>query len=228
MSETMKKLILPLILVGFLSSCAHYHPNTKRNFDEAEPYNRTMFMLNDAVDTIVIRPVAIAYRDIVPDHFQYMVGNVISHAQLPGTIINNALQGEWNEANHNFARFFVNTFIGLGGLLNILPGEPDHQSFGDTLAHWGEGEGGYIILPLAGPSTYRDTVGYAVDLAMNPLTYLSFVSTEASVAATATTAVHERSKTIELTDKIRENSLDYYAKIRSIYLQKRYEETHSE
>lgn len=223
----MKKIISFLLIGFFVTSCAHYDPKKEEqaygDFDPIEKANRVMFKINDAFDSLILKPTAKGYRDHTVNPFKYYVGNLVNNFRLPTTIMNNFFQGDIRESNDNFARFFVNSTLGLGGLLNFFGDEPKHTGFGDTLAHMGVGEGLYIVLPFYGPSTARDSWGFVVDTVTNPFTYLGYVSIVKSV----TTAVHDRAETIDILDEVRENSLDYYIKLRSLYLQKRYDETHA-
>ena len=231
-----KKNILTLAIALFslgLASCAHYVPPSKHKAqyadqDPIEGLNRMVFSINEAADTFLVRPVAVTYRDWAPTPVKNRVGDFLSHIKLPTTFINNAFQGEWDKFGENFGRFMVNTIIGLGGFIDVYPEKPKHVGFGDSLAHWGVGEGAYVVLPAFGPSNARDTVGTVVDLVTNPLNWTLFHEFEVAATKSYVQAVHNRADTVKILDDIKKTSVDFYAKIRSISRQQRYNENYPE
>ena len=193
--------------------------------DPAEPVNRAIFKANLAADHAVIRPVAQAYVDHVPKLVREGVHNVVQNLQEPATTVNDLLQGHVAQAWQSVRRLAVNTTIGAGGIVDVASkwGLPPHSAdFGETLALWGVAEGPFVELPLLGPSNPRDAVGTAVDLALNPLSYIGGApATYASVAAGSADVVDARAKHLKDLDELERNSLDYYAELRSVYRQHR-------
>jgi phospholipid-binding lipoprotein MlaA len=193
--------------------------------DPAEGVNRAIFKANLAVDHAVMKPVAQAYTDHVPEAVQSGVHNVVQNLKEPGVAVNDLLQGRVDQAWQSVQRLAVNTTVGAAGIVDVAAkwGLPPHKAdFGQTLAVWGVGEGPYIQLPLLGPSNPRDAVGTAVDLALNPLTFVGGApATYAGVATGGANAVDKRAEHLQDLDALERNSLDYYAALRSVYRQHR-------
>jgi len=150
--------------VVLLASCATQDVSGAN--DPYEATNRKIFNFNQQLDKAVMKPVAQAYVDVVPEPARDGVHNFLVNLNLPVTFANDILQGEIERTGETVARFTVNTTIGIGGLLDVATriGVPFHtEDFGQTLAVWGVGEGPYLVLPLLGPKPPRDAVGYAVD-----------------------------------------------------------------
>ncbi|MBS0389939.1 MAG: VacJ family lipoprotein [Comamonadaceae bacterium] len=191
--------------------------------DPFEPYNRGMTTFNDNVDKAVLKPVATLYRDVTPSPVRTGVGNFFANLGDAWSFVNNLLQGRGLEAYESLVRFGTNTFLGLGGVLDIASEagiERHKQDFGLTLGHWGVPTGPYLVLPLLGPSTVRDTAGLSADLFVgdlvgrvdevavrNSLYALRFVDTRASLLRTTTT--------------LDEAALDPYSFTRDVYLKLR-------
>ena len=143
--------------------------------DPAEGVNRAIFKVNVAADHAVVRPVAQAYTDHVPEFVQTGIHNVVQNLKEPAVAVNDVLQGNVNHAWQSAQRLAVNTTVGAAGMFDVAEkwGVPPHKAdFGQTLAVWGVGEGPFVELPLLGPSNPRDAVGTVVDLALNPLTFV--------------------------------------------------------
>jgi phospholipid-binding lipoprotein MlaA len=193
--------------------------------DPAEGVNRAIFKANLAVDRAVMKPVAKAYSEHVPAAVQTGVHNVVQNLKEPAVAVNDLLQGHVDNAWQSAQRLVVNTTIGAAGVVDVAAkwGLPPHQAdFGQTLGVWGVGEGPYVQLPLLGPSNPRDVVGTAVDLALNPLTFVGGApATYAGVATGGANAVDKRAEHLEDLDALERNSLDYYAALRSVYRQHR-------
>ena len=193
-------------------------------YDPLEPLNRSIFKVNEAVDFIVIRPISATYRQVVPDPLQEMVTNFLRNLATPVTLLNELLQGDWEGAEVAATRFFLNSTVGLAGLIDIAgynTPELAHRSedFGQTLGVWGVGDGPYLVLPLLGPTNLRDGVGRIVDTASDPLTYVD----DETITWTrlGLTAVDARARSLDALDEIQGSSIDFYAAIRSLYWQNR-------
>ena len=195
-------------------------------FDEAndpvEPVNRYVHDVNVALDDLVLNPIATVYKEGVPEPYRNGVRNFLNNLNMPMTILNSALQGDWGNTIDASVSFFINTTAGLGGIFDI-PGnfdeEPRREDFGQTLAVWGAGEGAYLVLPVFGPSNVRDTAGLAVDVLTDPLTYL--LAPGWSYARGGSEVVQVRSDVDDRYDELRATSIDFYATLRSLYRQRR-------
>jgi phospholipid-binding lipoprotein MlaA len=194
--------------------------------DPLELLNRFTFSFNMALDTVIFQPVAAYYRFLFPVQVRDSVRNVFRNLRSPLILINDLLQGETERAETTLVRFIVNSTVGVLGLFDVAAdlGHPYHdEDFGQTLAVHGMGEGFYLVLPILGPSNPRDGAGLLVDLYLNPLTY-AFDSVDADdwvVPRIAAEAIDKRSRNIEVIEDLRRDSIDFYARVRSLYRQSR-------
>jgi len=241
-----KSLFVRLVALGLAAMLIHgcatgegKSPDEKaefeRNNDPFEIPNRFMFAFNRAVDTIVLRPVAVFYRDLVPTPVQNGTHNVLQNLNEPVTAINEFFQGKPERAGTTLARFVINTTVGVLGIFDVAKSmglSPTKEDFGQTIGVWGKSEEGgpYLVLPLIGPSNPRDAVGLVVDYFIDPfniairhydLQYLGYIRAGLS-------AVDSRARTIQVLDDLERNSLDYYAAVRSAYRQRRAAEIRDE
>ncbi|MGF1629634.1 MAG: VacJ family lipoprotein [Kiloniellaceae bacterium] len=188
--------------------------------DPLEIPNRMFFAFNEALDFAVIRPVAVTYRYIVPTGVRNTVRNFLRNLRSPVTLANDLLQGNLARAEITFTRFFINSTIGMLGLFDIAAdsGFAYHdEDFGQTLGTYGAGEGFYLVLPILGPSSLRDGSGRIVDIFLDPLTYLA--PQEFNLGRAVTEGVDLRSRNIDELDDLKADSLDFYARVRSLYRQ---------
>lgn len=210
--------ILALSLAVVLSACASHHKQ-----DPIEPVNRAVFKFNDVVDGYVLKPVAQGYEAVVPNVAQTGVKNFFSNLAYPKVIINQFLQGKPKEGFQDTARFLVNSTLGVAGFIDVAEpafGLKAHkEDFGQTLGVWGVNTGPYVILPLLGPSTLRDTAGMFADSQID-LTETRYVR-ERRATKNRAMAVNVVSKRAELLEVERLVSGDKYAFMRDAYLQKR-------
>lgn len=206
-------------------------------YDEAndpfEPMNRYFFQVNRDLDALLLRPLAVMYREGLPIGVRNSVRNVLRNMKSPVVFANDLLQVEPDRAAQTGGRFVANTLAGFGGIGDVATGDkegpgsggiPYHdEDFGQTLGVWGAGEGFYLVLPLIGPSSARDAVGMVVDTFIDPFTYI--IDPDARLAFSATRrglgAVDFRSRNIETIDEIERTSIDFYATVRSLYRQRR-------
>lgn len=196
--------------------------------DPLEPLNRVTHTVNDAVDTMLVRPAAEAYRLLVPPPIRAGVGNFLDNLLLPRTAVYDVLQGNPKKAGDAVARFAINSTIGVLGIFDFATdmGYPaQFEDFGQTMAVWaGTTNGGpYIVLPLLGPSNVRDTAGRAVDFFTDPWGYLGQGDTVEAlrIARIGVQTIDTREALIEPLDALRASSIDYYAAVRSAYVQQR-------
>ena len=190
--------------------------------DPLEPFNRGVYSFNEGLDRAVLKPVATAYQNITPSPVRTGVTNFFENISDVWSMVNNALQAKPAEAVDSFFRVTTNTFWGVGGIFDVATELkiPKHkEDFGQTLGTWGLSSGPYVVLPLIGPSSVRDTAGRLVDMqgdlvsqsgnvpARNSLKTLDLVDTRASLLRAS-----------ELLDQA---ALDKYAFTRDVYLQRR-------
>jgi phospholipid-binding lipoprotein MlaA len=190
--------------------------------DPWERMNRGTFAFNEAADRWVIEPVAKSWDFVVPEFAQTGIANFFDNARMPVYLANNLLQLEVDQAAIEIFRFVLNTTLGLGGFIDVAnradwPHYP--EDFGLTLGHWGVPNGPYLVLPIFGASTIRDTVGLAVDSGASVYSY--FVPIYIPVAVRATELLNKRSIFIEEIDQSREEAFDFYVFVRNAYLQNR-------
>lgn len=190
--------------------------------DPLEIPNRMFFAFNEALDFMIIRPVAVTYRYVVPTGVRNTLRNFLRNLRTPVTLANDLFQGNLERAEITFTRFFINSTIGMLGLFDIAAdsGFPHHEEdFGQTMGTYGAGEGFYLVLPVLGPSSLRDGTGRIIDIFLDPLTYLA--PQEFNLGRAAATGIDYRSRNIEELDELKADSLDFYARIRSLYRQYR-------
>lgn len=190
--------------------------------DPWENTNRDIFDFNMGLDRAVMRPVSRGYRTVVPDPARSGISNALENLSEPRTLLNNMLQGDAEAAWNTFMRFMINSTVGLGGLFDITTAgnfERRKEDFGQTLAVWGVDSGPYVMLPLFGPSTGRDTAGFVVDTVTDPFGFVfGFVP---AIARTGTQIVDNRSELIEESEVLEDTAIDLYASVRTLYFQNR-------
>ncbi|MHB1618427.1 MAG: MlaA family lipoprotein [Sulfuricella sp.] len=190
--------------------------------DPLEPLNRGIYKFNDAVDKAVLKPVAIEYKEAMPDPVRTAVGNFFSNLDDVLVLLNDLLQFKLDHAASDFSRLVWNTSVGIAGLIDIAtPMDlPKHnEDFGQTLGYWGVGNGPYLVLPLLGPSTLRDSVGTVVDTHFDPVAQHTPVPERNS--AIAIRAVDARSRLLDAEKVLDEAAIDRYVFLRDAYLQRR-------
>jgi len=196
------------------------------NNDPYEGFNRYMFAVNDYLDMMVLRPTAYTYKQLTPKSFQDRVHDFLNNLRMPLIIVNYLLQGEGSKASNAFGRFFTNSTVGLLGFIDIAKdvGNPyDPTDYGITLAKWGTTEGPYIVWPIIGPSTARDTFGKIATAFTDPVNIYSYTDDKEWIpfVRLAADGVDFRTRNMDTIDDLKRNSVDYYAKVRSLYRQKR-------
>ena len=190
--------------------------------DPLEPFNRGVFKLNDALDGAIVKPVATAYRDHTPTRLRQAVGNVFANLEDAWSTVNNALQLKGRAALDSAARVVVNTVLGIGGVIDVaseMEIERHTKDFGHTLGFWGVPPGPYLVLPVLGPSSLRDTVALPVDWQGDLVTQIGHVPTRNT--SIAVRAVDTRAGLLKATGMLDEVALDRYTFTRDAYLQRR-------
>ncbi len=207
-----------LSLTLLFSGCA----TTGNPRDPLEPINRGIYYFNDAVDTTLLKPAAELYRGVLPQFMRTGVSNFFSNLNDVIIALNNLLQGKVPEAVSDVGRIVVNTTVGLLGVLDVATDvglEKHNEDFGQTLGWWGIGDGPYLVIPLLGPSTLRDTVGLVGDYKTNPITYVD--PNRDRNALYALSFVNRRSELLDATQLLETAALDPYEFARDAYLQRR-------
>lgn len=208
------------VLALALSGCAS-GPNANPR-DPLEPLNRQVTAFNDAVDGAVLKPVATVYRDITPYPVRTGVNNFFENLRDVWSFINAALQLRPREAAENFLRFNVNTVFGVAGVFDVASEmglERTRLDFGQTLGRWGVPSGPYLVLPIFGPSTLRDTAGFSIESSGDLVQGISDISTRNSLYALR--AVEIRANLLRATTLLEGAALDKYSFTRDLYLQRR-------
>ncbi|QHE94292.1 MlaA family lipoprotein [Pandoraea fibrosis] len=203
-----------------LAGCATVtNPNPA---DPIEGFNRSMYSFNDTLDKAVMVPVAKGYRFAVPEPARDMVTNFFSNVGDVYNFANNLLQLEITAAAQDLMRLTMNTFFGVGGLFDFATpaGLPKHsQDFGVTLGKWGLPDGPYLVLPLLGPSTVRDTVGMAGNMFIDPTSYIK--PDWVSYTIYGVRLVNTRANLLDASNLLEAAALDPYSFTRDAYLARR-------
>ena len=196
-----------------------------------EGFNRASFALNQGLDKIVFKPVASVYKKL-PSPVKSGVSNSLNNLSNVVTIPNNLLQGEFTKAGINTGRFVINTTVGILGIIDVAEylgfSEYEKEDYGQTLAVHGAGPGCYIVLPVIGPSTARDTFASLANFVGGDAWYNVTVNNDTQYfsdfdyyASRVTAGVDFRAKNFDSIENLEKNSLDFYASVKSLYLQNR-------
>lgn len=190
-----------------------------RNIDPWQSFNRPVHRFNRFVDRLILRPVAVAYRNYVPGVARTGVRNFFNNLDDVNVLANDILQLKMRAAANDAGRLVVNTTLGLGGVFDVATGfgwEKNYEDFGQTLGYWGVGDGGYLMLPLFGSSTLRDAVASGADYWLNPVRLVSDTGSRAGLLALD--VVDTRVAYLPAEDLIRG---DEYIFVRNAYMQRR-------
>lgn len=222
MNQIFKRCSVLLIAVValVLQGCASVKTADAR--DPWESMNRRIYQFNDAVDTVAIKPAAEIYTQVLPSFVRTGIHNFLGNLSDVWSMANSAMQLKGQATAETFMRINVNTFLGLGGLLDVASEmrlEKRKEDFGQTLGYWGVKPGPYLVLPLLGPSTLRDTLATPMDFKGDPSQVFTDEATRNSLSVTRVLDV--RSGLLQTVDVIKAASLDPYTFVRDGYLQKR-------
>ena len=237
----MKKILI-IVLASVLLAFNNVNAGTdgenslsKKNSGETkdcfEKVNRGIFAFNQGLDNAIFEPLAKGYRKL-PVPIKLGTSNVLDNLSVLMTIPNNLLQGEIKKAGQNTVRFAVNTTLGILGIFDPASGlgfaALGKEDYGQTFGSWGIGEGCYLVLPILGPSTVRDTIGSIGSFAGGDPWYNVTVRNDTHYftdfdyyGSRATSGIDFRAKNIESLENLEQNSMDFYASVRSLYLQDR-------
>ena len=196
-----------------------------------EGLNTATFSLNQGLDKVIFKPIAKGYRKL-PSPVRTGTSNVLTNISSLVTIPNNVLQGEFKTAGINTGRFIVNTTVGILGIFDVAKqmgfSEYEKEDYGQTFGTWGISAGCYLVLPILGPSTVRDTFGSFINVLGGDPWYNAsahgnneYLSKSNYMTTKALTGVDFRAKNLESIQNLEKNSMDFYASVRSLYLQDR-------
>lgn len=213
-----------LLLIGsLLIGCATVDPEYADKRDPLESFNRAMFTFNEKLDQYVAKPLARGYQFITPDPVNRGITRFFSNIDDVRNALNNGLQLKLGPAGSDLGRFAVNTTIGILGFTDPASEmglEKHDEDFGQTLGYWGMGPGPYLVLPVIGPSSGRDLIGFGVDWVSDPL-YWEIDDVGVSWGLYVLRYVDRRADLLAATRVMEEAALDPYAFLRESYLQRR-------
>ena len=236
----LRKIVIILITTLTLNLNVSAETNEKTIFKKNDPsgiedcsegFNRASFALNQGLDKVVFKPVAKLYKSL-PSPIKSGTGNVLDNLSNLVTIPNNILQGDFKEAGINSGRFVVNSTLGILGLFDVAEQmgliEYKKEDYGQSLAVAGIGPGCYLVLPVLGPSTARDTISSVANFVGGDAWYNVTVKNDTQYfsdfdyyGSKATSGVDFRAKNYNSIENLEKNSLDFYASVKSLYLQDR-------
>jgi len=235
----MKKIIITTLVSIMLSSNVSAGTDGENNISKSrkpvkdcfESLNRATFALNQGLDKVIFEPVAKAYR-VLPSPIRTGTSNALDNISNLVTIPNNILQGDFKKAGVNTGRFVVNTTVGIVGIFDVAQkiGFPEYEKedYGQSLGVMGVGAGCYVVLPVIGPSTVRDTAGSFINVLGGDPWYNAsvkgnneYLSDTAYLTTRVLAGIDFRAKNIDSFENLEKNSMDFYASVRSLYLQDR-------
>ena len=236
MKKILITILISLMLATNVSAGTDGENNlSKKNSGEVkdcfENINRATFALNQGLDNLIFEPVAKAYR-VLPSPIRTGTSNALDNLSSLITIPNNILQGEFKKAGINTGRFAINTTIGILGVFDVAERmkfpEYEKEDYGQTFGAWGVGAGCYLVLPVLGPSTVRDVTGSFVNVLGGDPWYNAstggnnnYLSNSDYITSRVLGGIDFRAKNIDSFENLEKNSMDFYASIRSLYLQDR-------
>lgn len=222
-------LLLAMVVLLAFSGCATTATTLKQarggpgeRLDPWENWNRKVFGFNEDLDRVVLKPTAIQYARFVPQLVRQGFDNVFSNFADGWSAVNNILQGKATPAFDDTVRFTTNSFFGIFGIFDVASEigiERHYEDFGQTLGVWGFGPGAYLVWPLLGPSTVRDTAALPLDRAVTPTLVLSDIGPQIGVSVVH--VINTRARLLGASNVIDDISLDKYTFIRDAYLQRR-------
>lgn len=209
--------VIVLLLVSAMAGCAHNSPR-----DPLEPVNRVVYKFNDGLDTMVIKPIATGYRAVLPGFARTGIGNFFSNLEDITVVINGVLQLKFPQAFSDAGRFLINSTVGILGFFDVgthFGLEKHNEDFGQTLGYWGIGSGPYLVVPIIGPSSFRDAVGRWVDSFSDVVWQEDHIRTRNQFLATR--AINDRARLLKSEKVLEAAAIDRYTFIREAYLQRR-------
>jgi phospholipid-binding lipoprotein MlaA len=218
-----KKILMFSVIV--MTGCATTQQNERvAKIDPFEPMNRAVFSFNEVTDDYLIKPIAEAYRFVLPEFVRTGVTNFFGNINDVLIGANNLLQGKPAEAANDIGRFFINSTIGILGLFDVATDmglDKNKEDFGQTLGVWGLPDGPYIVLPLFGASNVRDTVGFVVDIETDFILNSDKLNKDQKISSTALRIVNLRANLLDAGQLLDDAAFDKYSFVRDGYLQRR-------
>ncbi|MFM8152710.1 MAG: VacJ family lipoprotein, partial [Polynucleobacter victoriensis] len=227
-----KKLIkiLMWVSVALVAGCATTQQTERvAKIDPFESINRAVFTFNENADEYVIKPAAEAYQFVLPEFVRTGVTNFFSNIGDIFVAVNNLLQGKPGNAANDIGRFLVNSTIGILGLFDVATEaglEKNKEDFGQTLGVWGVPSGPYVVLPLFGPSSIRDTAGLVVDIKTDFILNSNQLNHDQKVGSTVLRVVNQRANLLNASQLLEDAAFDKYSFLRDSYLQRRFNQVH--
>ena len=214
-------ILISMVFISMATGCA-----TQTNKDPLEGVNRGVYKFNDVTDKVIFKPIATGYKAITPTPVRKGVNNFFNNLGSITTVLNDLLQLKFAHAFTDAGRFVINSTFGVAGLIDVagMDNIAQHkEDFGQTLGYWGAGNGAYLVLPILGPSSVRDTTGLVFDFyTTDPITY---VYRGGNVATSnwlrAAQFIDKRTELLDAKDLVDDASLDPYAFARDAYMQRR-------
>jgi phospholipid-binding lipoprotein MlaA len=213
-----KAVLLALVLSGLVGGCA----TSGNQKDPIEGFNRAMFAFNEGLDTVLIKPIAQGYDAVLPTPVRTGITNFFGNLADLFIGVNNLLQGKPDQAVSDLGRVAINSTIGILGLFDVATEaglEKHEEDFGQTFGRWGMGDGAYVVLPVFGPRSVRDTAGLVLDMAVDPVANIDHVPSRNTL--TALRLIDTRADLLPADKVIAEAALDKYSYVRDGYLQRR-------
>jgi phospholipid-binding lipoprotein MlaA len=210
------------LMMTAISGCASIPEAQRDARDPWQPYNRAMFRFNTDFDNAFLKPVAQGYQAVMPEPVNHGVTNFFNNVADITSAVNNGLQFKLSRAGTDVSRVAVNTTVGLVGFIDVATnlGIPSYkEDFGQTLGYWGFGDGPYFVMPILGPSSVRDTVGFAGDVFIDP--FFSVKADEIYWGFVVLRAIDKRAGLLVAGDLMDQAALDPYVFVRDAYLQRR-------
>jgi phospholipid-binding lipoprotein MlaA len=223
-----KKLLIFSVIV--MTGCATTQQNERvAKIDPFEPMNRAVFSFNEAADDYVIKPIAEAYKFVLPEFARTGVTNFFSNINDVLIGANNLLQGKPAETANDIGRFLINSTIGVLGLFDVATDmglDKNREDFGQTLGVWGVPDGPYVMLPFFGASNVRDTVGLVVDIETDFMVNTNKLNSDEKIAVNALRFINRRADLLDAGQLLEDAAFDKYSFVRDGYIQRRRNQIH--
>ena len=213
-----------------MTGCATTQQNERvAKIDPFEPLNRAVFSFNEVADDYVIKPIAEAYKFVLPEFARTGVTNFFGNINDVLIAANNLLQGKPGNAANDIGRFLINSTIGILGLFDVATDmgmDKNREDFGQTLGVWGLSDGPYVVLPFFGPSNVRDTVGFVVDIETDFILNSNKLNRDQKTSSTVLRAINRRADLLDAGQLLEDAAFDKYSFMRDGYLQRRRNQIH--
>ena len=220
-TSSLSRLLLAVPLLLLLSGCATIK-NGSSPSDPWERFNRPMFAFNEALDKAIIKPVAKGYDKVVPAPVNDIITNFFDNIDDLMIAVNNLLQGKVMDSARDLGRVALNSTLGIGGFIDVatdMTFEKHEEDFGQTFARWGFSDGPYVVWPVFGPRTVRDSFGLAADLPLDPVSWVNPSGVRYGMVAVR--KIDDRADLLSAEKVVEAGAIDKYSYLRDAYLQRR-------